>query len=254
MDTPADQPPEAMARRTHTLATRWMHWLNFPLLAIMLWSGLRIYNANDVHAIDLLGIRFRFFPQAVFEVFEADRRLAKGIAYHLTFGWLFAVNGVAYGTYLWLSGRWRDLAPDRFTWREVPGVVANDLHLRDRPPTQGKYNAAQRLAYSTALAMGAIMLVTGFAIYKPVQLRVLVVLLGGYEVARLIHFTTSLALVAFFGLHVLQVARAGWGNFAAMVTGYRLEPTAPGPDLDPDPEPDPAPVAASAAMPEGAQS
>lgn len=221
----ADQPP--VARGKHGLATRWMHWLNFPLLVIMLWTGLRIYNANDVHAIDLLGLRFRFFPDGLFEALDANRRLAKGIGYHLTFGWLFALNGVAYGLYLGISGRWRELVPDRFTARELPQVVAHDLGLGGDTPPQGKYNAAQRVAYSAVMVMGGLMLVSGFAIYKPVQLGFLVALLGGYEFARLIHFTVSLALVAFFGLHILQVVRAGWRNFASMITGYELQPAPP---------------------------
>lgn len=218
-----EPPPVRVARRKHTLTSRWMHWLNFPLLIIMLWTGLRIYNANPVHAIDVLGLRFEFFPQGFFDFFDAHRRLAKGIGYHLTFGWLFAVNGVAFGLYLAISGRWRELAPDRFTARELPQVVAHDLRLRPDAPPQGKYNAAQRLAYSAVLGMGALMLITGFAIYKPVQLRPLVVVLGGYETARLIHFTVSLAFIAFFALHILQVVRAGWRNFASMITGYELE-------------------------------
>lgn len=223
--TSAPEPPTtvAVAKGKHSLTTRWMHWLNFPLLVIMLWTGLRIYNANAVHAIDLLGFRFEFFPQGFFDFFNANRRLAKGIGYHLTVGWLFALNGVAYGLYLGISGRWRELAPDRFTARELPQVVAHDLHLRADEPAHGKYNAAQRVAYSAVIVMGALMLVSGFAIYKPVQLSFLVTILGGYEFARLIHFTVSLALVAFFGLHILQVARAGWRNFASMITGYQLE-------------------------------
>lgn len=223
-DKPTATAAVAVARGKHSLTTRWMHWLNFPLLMIMLWTGLRIYNANDIHAIDLLGFRFEFFPEGFFEAFDANRRLAKGIGYHLTFGWLFAINGVAYGVYLAISGRWRELAPDRFTAKELPKVVAHDLHLRSDAPPQGKYNAAQRVAYSAVIAMGALMLLSGFAIYKPVQLSFLVALLGGYEFARLIHFTVSLSLVGFFGLHMLQVVRAGWRNFASMITGYEFQP------------------------------
>ena len=37
--------------KKHPLAIRWFHWLNFPLLAIMIWSGLLIYWANDVYKI-----------------------------------------------------------------------------------------------------------------------------------------------------------------------------------------------------------
>lgn len=217
-----DDREQPIAYKKHSLARRWMHWVNFPLLLIMLWSGLRIYNASDTHAIDFLGLRFAFFPQPVFDFFEADRKLAKGIAYHLTFGWLFALNGLAYGLYLTFRKGWREIVPDRQAVRDLPAAVAHDVGLRDEAPDQGKYNAAQRLAYTIVIVMGAVMLLTGFAIYKPTQLKILTWIFGGYETARLIHFGTALALVAFLLLHVLQVIRAGWRNFASMVTGYEL--------------------------------
>lgn len=34
-------------------AIRWLHWINFPLLFIMMWSGLRIYWADDVYAFGI---------------------------------------------------------------------------------------------------------------------------------------------------------------------------------------------------------
>jgi hypothetical protein len=37
--------------KKHPLATRWFHWINFPVLAIMTWSGLLIYWANDVYRL-----------------------------------------------------------------------------------------------------------------------------------------------------------------------------------------------------------
>jgi hypothetical protein len=33
----------------HSLAVRWMHWINFPLLALMIYSGLLIYWADSQH-------------------------------------------------------------------------------------------------------------------------------------------------------------------------------------------------------------
>ena len=35
----------------HPLAIRWFHWINFPVIFIMIWSGLLIYWANDVYRI-----------------------------------------------------------------------------------------------------------------------------------------------------------------------------------------------------------
>ena len=211
----------------HSLTVRALHWLNVPLLAVMWWSGLRIYNANDVHAIDVLGLRFEFFPQPVYDALDADHRLARGIGHHLTFGWLFTLVGLAYVAHLARRGRWRRLVPDRRALASIPAVVAHELGLRAEAPELQGYNPAQQLAYTLAVAWGAVMVVTGLAIYKPVQLRPLVVLLGGYETARLIHFTTALLLVVFVAVHLVQVARAGWSNFASMVNGYRLDP-APG--------------------------
>ena len=68
--------------------------------------------------------------------------------------------------------------------------------------------------------MGALIVISGFAIYKPIQLSWLTSLLGGYEGARLVHFLTTMGFVAFFLLHLVQVGRAGWSNFVSMITGY----------------------------------
>ena len=35
----------------HPLAIRWFHWVNFPVLSLMTWSGLWIYWANDVYRL-----------------------------------------------------------------------------------------------------------------------------------------------------------------------------------------------------------
>lgn len=212
-----------VAREVHSRPSRWMHWINFPLLVIMMWSGLRIYNADDVSALSLFGLRFDFFPQGVYDFFVADRRLAKGIAFHLVFGWLFVINGVLYGIWLAWSGEWRDLVPDRRSLRDAPATVAHDLHLRKGAPVQGRYNPAQQITYTIVILMGALMILTGFAIYKPANLGFLTWIMGGYETARLLHFGTTLGFVVFFVVHILQVGRAGWRNFASMVTGYRLE-------------------------------
>jgi len=71
--------------------------------------------------------------------------------------------------------------------------------------------------------MGTLLVLSGFAIYKPTQLSLLTALMGGYEFARLIHFTMTVLLMLFFLTHVLQVVRAGWRNFASMVGGYELQ-------------------------------
>ena len=192
-----------MLEKKHPLAIRWFHWVNFPLLLMMLWSGLLIYWANPVYRLELGSYTlFHFFPEAWFVALGVPYRLAEGMSLHFFFMWLFAANGLLYVVYLVASGEWRQL-----------------VHVaRGRR----KFNGAQQIAYTAVILMGAASLATGLAIYKPVQFAWLTDLLGGYEWARWEHFWLAIGYVLFLVIHVVQVARAGWNNFRAMVTGYEI--------------------------------
>lgn len=159
---------------------------------------------------------------------ELNNRLARGMALHFAFGWLFVANGVAYVLFLAASGEWRELLPRRGTLREAWYVLLHDLRLRREPPPPGKFNGAQRLAYTGIVLAGVGSLATGLAIYKPVQLGWLTAALGGYAMARFLHFWLTVGYVVFFLVHVAQVVRAGWNNFRAMVAGVEVVEAAGG--------------------------
>lgn len=209
--------------KKHPLAIRWLHWINFPLLAMMIWSGLLIYWANPIYGIRLFGYEiFNFFPQGFYDFLGIPFRLAEGMQLHFFFMWLFAVNGVIYVVYLAVSGEWRAILPVPGSFGRAVRVALHDAKILKKLPPQGKYNDAQRIAYSAVILMGAGSVVTGLAIYKPLQLAWLTSLLGGYEWARWMHFWLTVLFVLFFVVHVVQVAIAGWSNFRSMVTGYDL--------------------------------
>ncbi len=164
--------------RKHSLPTRLFHWINGPILIVMIWSGLLIYWANDIYRIGFGEVTlFHFFPDGVYRLLQADHRLAEGMAWHFTFMWLFALNGFLYVAYTIGSGEWRHLVPDRHTFAEAWQVVRHDLGLRKEPLPKRKFNGAQRLAYTGVVLMGAGSLITGLAIYKPVQVAWLTTLL-----------------------------------------------------------------------------
>ena len=141
-----------------------------PILAVMIWSGILIYWANDVYAIRLGRSHLpQILPGLVLPVLSVDHRLAEGMAWHFTFMWFFAINGVLYVAYTAWSGEWRELVPNRQTFAEAWQVVLHDLGIRKEPLPRRKFNGAQRLAYTGVVAMGAGSLLTGLAIYKPVQ-------------------------------------------------------------------------------------
>ena len=222
-----------MAKRIenkHPLAIRWMHWINFPVLAMMIWSGLLIYWANAVYGLKIFSYElFHFFPPWFYETLGIPYRLAEGLQLHFFFMWLFAVNGLVYVIYLAASGEWRALLPVPGSFGRAARVALKDLHVVKTLPPQGKYNDAQRIAYSGVILMGAGSVITGLAIYKPLQLAWLTAVLGGYEWARWEHFWLMILFVLFFAVHVVQVVIAGWANFRSMITGREVaeEPAVP---------------------------
>lgn len=221
--------------RKHPLALQWMHWVNFPVLFVMIWSGILIYwNDTDnayqhAHRVYRVGLGkwtlFRFFPEWFYQRFHVPYHVTTGLSYHFFFMWIFALNGAAWVLYTALSGEWRLILPQRRSLQDAVHVTLVDLHLRKGLPPQTKYNGAQRIAYTSCALMGAGMLLTGLAIYKPTQLHVLTQCMGGYEMARWLHFWTTMGFLGFFAVHIMQVLLAGWNNFRAMVSGYEVQRT-----------------------------
>jgi thiosulfate reductase cytochrome b subunit len=221
----------------HPLAIRWFHWINFPVLTVMIWSGLMIYWANDIYAIKIAGKQvIKFFPNSFYQALNLPFHLAEGMAYHFLFMWLFFINGVLYVTYTIFSGEWRYLAPNKKSFKQAWLVLLHDLHIRKGLPVQTKYNAAQRIAYTAIIFMGLGSIITGLAIYKPVQFGWLASLCGGYQAARLEHFILTIGYCVFFLVHVVQVILAGWKNFRSMVTGFDVLPVQEKgpPEMEPD--------------------
>jgi thiosulfate reductase cytochrome b subunit len=210
--------------KKHPLAIRWFHWINFPLLALMIWSGVLIYWAYPAYRIGLgdFTLAKMNLDQTTWRALKVNNRLAEGMALHFFFMWLFVGNGIAYVAYTLFSGEWRELVPNRHTLRDAWNVLLHDLHIRKEPLPRVKFNGAQKLAYTGVILMGLGSLLTGLAIYKPVQLSWLTGMLGGYPTARFFHFWLTVGYVGFFIVHVAQVIRAGWNNFRAMVIGVEV--------------------------------
>ncbi|MBC7715007.1 MAG: cytochrome b/b6 domain-containing protein [Rhizobacter sp.] len=199
----------------HSRILRYTHWINVVFLSLMVWSGILIYWANDAY--------FKI-PDPIAEKLSLQYKLAEGLSWHFFIMWGFLINGLVYLAYQIFSGEWRELAPRLGTFKDAVLVTLHDLHLRkSAPPMHGKFNAAQKLAYCGVILMAFGSIVTGIAIYKPVTMGWLTALLGGYEAARLEHFILMIGFILFVIVHILQVIKAGWNNFRAMIAGYEIE-------------------------------
>ncbi|XXF78318.1 cytochrome b/b6 domain-containing protein [Myxococcaceae bacterium GXIMD 01537] len=199
---------DAPLRRPQPWPIRFSHWANVVLLAIMAGSGLQIFAAFP--QLGPQGEPFGWYPfQGA--VPPGWTRLGGWLAgarhWHFAFAWLLVLNGVAYGTYLAVSGEWRRrLFHPRRDTRNAWETLLYYLRIRRQAPAQGLYNGLQRLAYTGVLALTAAQVFTGLALYKPVQLRGLSTVFGGYDFARALHFVLLVLLVLFTVGHVLMVA------------------------------------------------
>ena len=197
-----------MARRAQPWLIRVTHWANVVLFTILAGSGLRILVAYPF--LGPRGAAYAWYPlQGVAppSVFTVGGWLAGARHWHFAFAWLFAANALAYVIYLFASGEWRRrLFFPRRDARNALETMLHDLRLRRAAPVPvGLYNGAQRFVYTGVLLVAPLLVLSGLAIYKPVQWPRLTALLGGYDAARAIHLLVLAALAFFSVIHVLQV-------------------------------------------------
>jgi thiosulfate reductase cytochrome b subunit len=214
--------------KRHHLVVRVTHWVNALALMIMIGSGLRIFNAYPAFARK--GESFCCYPFAgkkIPEWLTFGGWLEGARQWHFAAMWLLVVNGLVYLGFIYLHGEWRDLVPRRGVLRDAWEMVRFYLALRPEHPHQGKHNALQRTVYFALPWVGAAAVVTGLAIWKPVQLAPLTHLLGGFVWARYFHFLAMLALVVLTLGHVFMVFAVDPYSLRAIVTGRYNEARSP---------------------------
>jgi thiosulfate reductase cytochrome b subunit len=206
--------------KRHHLIVRITHWVNALALVVMIGSGLRIFNSYPAFARK--GGSFCCYPFAgkkIPEWLTFGGWLAGARHWHFAAMWLLVVNGLVYLGFIYLHGEWRDLVPRRGVLRDAWEMIKFYLALRRDHPHQGKHNALQRTAYFAMPWVGAVAVVSGLAIWKPVQLAPLTHLLGGFVWARYFHFLAMLALVVLSAGHVFMVFAVDPFSLRAIVTG-----------------------------------
>ena len=193
----------------HSATLRVLHWVWVYAIGCMVFSGWQIYNASP-------SLPFTF-PRWT----GLGGWLGGALAWHFSAMWLLVLDGLVYLVYGFISGHFR-----RDLKIPTPRAVVRDLWsaLTFRLGHQvGRYNAVQRLLYLGVIGALVLQVVTGFAIWKPVQLGALVGIVGGYPVARNIHLATMFVIVAFVIVHVVLVAVYP-RTLVSMIVGTRAEP------------------------------
>jgi len=215
-------------KRRHHLIVRITHWVNAIALLVMIGSGLRIFNAYPAFA--RRGETFCCYPFAGHKIpawLTFGGWLAGARAWHFAMMWVLVINGLVYLGFVYLHGEWRDLVPRRGIVRDALDMVKFYVAARRDHPRQGKHNALQRLTYFSLPFIAVASVLSGLAIWKPVQLAPLTWLLGGFVWARYWHFLAMTTLVVVSFVHVFMVFAVDPYSLRAMVTGRYDEAKSP---------------------------
>jgi thiosulfate reductase cytochrome b subunit len=197
-------------RRLHPLPVRIMHWVNALAMIVMITSGWGIYDDYVI----ISGLHFSQF-------FRLGSWAAESLLWHFAGMWFLAINGLCYLLYGLFTGRFRErLLPIRVA--DVVGTVRDTLHLRIAHDDITHYNAVQKLLYVIVIIAGISQVVTGLAIWKPIQFSGLVSLFGGFQGARLVHFWGMAVIVGFLVVHVLLALLVPQTLWAMIAGGPRI--------------------------------
>ena len=173
----------------HPVWVRVTHWINAIAILVMIGSGWQIYNAAPLFPFN--------FPKSI----ALGNWLAGALLWHFAAMWLLAINGLVYVTLGIVSGRFRrKLLP--ISPAQVLADAKAALSFKLSHEDISRYNAVQKLLYVGVILAGIVIVLSGLAIWKPVQLQELTALFGGYDFARYVHFFAMAAIVGFLVVHV----------------------------------------------------
>ena len=193
----------------HPLVIRLLHWSWVYAVGCLIFSGWQIYDASP-------DLPFAFPRWATLGGW-----LGGGLAWHLSAMWLLGAAGAGYIAYGFASGHFRrdiGVPTPRAVFRDFWAALTFRLGH-----SLGHYNAVQRLLYLGVILSLILQVVTGLAIWKPVQFAPLVGLFGGYPLARNIHLANMFLIVGFLAVH-LALAIIFPRTIASMVVGLPADP------------------------------
>lgn len=181
------------ADMVHPAWLRLTHWINACAVVLLVLSGWRIYNASPIFGFT--------FPDQI----TLGGWLGGALLWHFFAMWVLMGNGLLYLLLNLFSGRFRrKFFPlhSRDVLTDILAAIKGKLSHADL----SQYNAAQKLAYLFIVLDLVVMVASGLAIWKSVQLPLLRELMGGYEMARVVHFMAMSAMLAVLVVHLVMVA------------------------------------------------
>jgi thiosulfate reductase cytochrome b subunit len=198
----------------HPRHIRITHWINAVILLVMLWSGFAMLVADRHFAAYV-----HLVPAQIWSALQLTGHKLQGRAWHLGMALAFIANALLYAISSFATGTWRRIAPRRTWLRDAWAAAIEELTAPRESLQRAEYNGAQRLSYTLVMIGGAVMVLSGLALWFGRQQPWLLAVFGGERVALTIHVVLALALIAFVVVHVVQVLRAGSATLLGMISG-----------------------------------
>ncbi len=190
----------------HPLPVRIMHWINALAMIIMIGSGWKIYN-------DEVLFGWLHFPDWM----TIGGGPEGALQWHFFAMWLLMINGLCYLVYGFATGRFRrKLMPILVS--EFIADAKDALRFKLAHDDITRYNAVQKLLYVGIIVVIVIQVLSGLAVWKPMQFSELAALFYDFQGSRLVHFLGMAAIVGFIVIHV-GVALLVPAALKAMFTG-----------------------------------
>ena len=157
---------------------------------VMIGSGWKIYQ-------DEVLFGWLHFPDSI----TIGGSPEGALQWHFLGMWVLVINGLIYLIYGLAMGRFRrKLLPIHID--ELIANIRDALQLRIKHDDIAHYNMVQRLLYLGIILIGIVQVLSGLAIWKPVQFSELAALFGSFQTARFIHFLCMAGIVLFLIVHV----------------------------------------------------
>jgi len=198
----------------HPLVLRLMHWTNAAAMIVMILSGWKIYNDSVLFGI------LHFPDEFVLGIWAQH-----ALQWHFLGMWVLVINGLGYLAYGLASGRFRRLLIP-LSPRQVLREALEALTFRLKHADLMHYNAVQRALYIGIILIGLLQVISGVAIWKPVQFSYLTALFYDFQGARLAHFIGMSAIVLFLLVHVTLALFVPKTLVAMLTGGPRIKPNA----------------------------
>jgi thiosulfate reductase cytochrome b subunit len=217
----------------HSYSVRICHWINVIACAYLLVSGVHILL--DFPELYWGNTGYRGYP-AIFKLSDwglsweaagklGDRRWGRN--YHVTFAWVFLINGLVYVAWNLYTTHFRKrMLPARaeLTMAQLWTDLRDHLRWRSRRHTSNdSYGTLQKTSYLLLIFVFVpFMILTGVA-QSPgytAAMPVLLDMFGGRQSARTLHTIGTVVLVLFVVVHLLEIVAAGFlARVRSMITG-----------------------------------